>query len=257
MPPSTQPLVYLILGAAGSGRREVLADLAEGGLGEGAQAAVLLAEGEAADTKFDGKLPGLARWVWRDGFIFATLPPGASHVFLVANGRANPVDQIEAFKPWLETQGGELARVLCVVNCQLAEHHPPLLPWFEACIHFADVVLFTHRAGVANKWLSSFLAHFQGQFFPCLFESVKTGRVKNPALVLDPQARRMSHLFEKEPEWIFTDADGKEMDEQDEADDEDEVSVAPEEDPYLIRDAAGRRVKILPEIAKYLPPPSA
>jgi hypothetical protein len=50
------------------------------------------------------------------------------------------------------------------------------------------------REGVANKWLSDFRAHFDGQFYPCLFELVKGGRVKNPALVLDPLARRMSHL---------------------------------------------------------------
>ena len=34
-----KPLVYVILGAADSGRREVLCDLIEGGLGEDAQPA--------------------------------------------------------------------------------------------------------------------------------------------------------------------------------------------------------------------------
>ncbi len=260
MPSSAKPLVYLILGAAGSGRREALADLIGGGLSNEGRAAVLLAEGEAPDG-LDEQLPQLTRWTWSDGFILAQLPPGATHVFFVTHGRVNPVDQIEAFKPWLEAQGtpgslqtgGELARVICVVNCQLAEKNPPLLAWFEACVHFADMVLLTHREGVANKWLSEFLAHFQKQFYPCLFELVKAGRVKNPALVLDPQARRMSHLFDEEQEWIFRDGNGEEIDEQEETDDEDEVEASPEEDPYLTRDAAGRRVKLVPDVTKFLP----
>jgi hypothetical protein len=256
MPSSEKPLVYLILGAAGSGRREVLADLIDGGLGDGESAAVLLAADEPPDD-FDAKLPHLTRWTWNDGFILATLPADATRVFFVTHGRASPVDQIEAFKPWLEAQGGELARVICVLNCRLATQNPPLLAWFEACVHFADIVLLNRREDVPNKALSDFLAHFKAQFYPCLFELVKAGSVKNPALVLEPQARRMSHLFDEEQEWIFTHADGEEIDEQEETDDEDEVAAAPEEDPYLTRDAAGRRVKKVPDVGKYLPPPEA
>lgn len=244
-----QPLVYLILGAAGSGQREVIADLIEGGLGEGDKPAVLLASDEAASTQ-DPKLPGLSRWTWTGDAIEAALPPDATRVFFVAQGRADPVEQIEAFKPWLEAQGGELARVLCVVNCQLAEKNPPLLAWFEACIHFSDIVLLNRREGVANKWLSGFLAHFEGKFYPCLFEPLKAGRVKNPALVLDPQARRLSHWFDEEQDWVCTNSAGEEVDEDDET--EGEIEAQLEEDPYLARDAAGRRVKRIPDIAKFL-----
>ena len=49
----------------------------------------------------------------------------------------------------------ELARVLCVVNCQLAADHPPLLAWFEACVHFSDVVFFTNSAGVPGSSTTS------------------------------------------------------------------------------------------------------
>ena len=41
-------------------------------------------------------------------------------------------DQVEAFKGWIDTQGDEVARVLCVVDCRLAEKHPKLMAWFEA-----------------------------------------------------------------------------------------------------------------------------
>lgn len=246
-----QPLVYLILGAADSGRREVLADLIEGGMSEGDRPAVLLAEGEAT-SEADAKLPDLTLWTWADGTIDATLPPAATHVFFVTHGRRNPVDQIEGFKPWLAQQGGALARVLCVVSCQFAEKNPPLLPWFEACVHFSDVVLLHRRGGVTNKWLSGFLAHFQDKFYPCLFEMVKAGRVNNPPLLLDAQARRMSHYLDDEQDWIITDADGEAIDEDKVAEDEEEVQAAPEEDPYLAKDTAGRRSKRIPDIAKYL-----
>ncbi len=244
-------LVYLVLGAAGSGRREVLADLIEGGLAEGETAAVLLAAGEAPDA-VDARLPGLARWSWQDETIAGRLPAGPAAVFFVSDGRRNPVEQIEVFKPWLEAQGGELARVLCIVDCQRAEKNPPLLAWYEACVHFADVVLLNRRDGVENKWLSDFQTHFKKQFLPCLFELVKAGRLKNPALVLVPEARRMSHYFDAEQDWIFTDAEGDVIDEDEETEGDEEIEATPEEDPYFARDAAGRRVKKLPDIAKFL-----
>ncbi len=250
---SEKPQVYLILGAAGSGRREVLVDLIEGGLDDTDKSAVMLAEGEAA-SEFDAKLGTIARWRWiEEGAINALLPEGATHVFFVADGRANPVEQIEAFKPWLAGQGGELARVFCVVNCQLAEKHPPLAAWFEACIHFSDVVLLNRRDGVANKWMSDFQGYYKDQFYPCLFEFVKGGRVKNPALVLEPQALRLSHYFDEDQEWIITNEDGEEIDEDDDQEnDEEEVTAAPEVDPYFARDAAGRRAKRIPDITKYV-----
>jgi hypothetical protein len=82
---------------------------------------------------------------------------------------------------------------------------------------------------------------------------VRDGKVKNPALILEPQARRMSHLFDEEQDWIFTNAEGEEIDEQEESEDgEDEIEAKQEEDPYLVRRNGGRRVKELPDIAKYL-----
>lgn len=246
-----KPLVYLVLGSSGSGRREVIADLIEGGLAPDERAALLLAEDETADP-LDARLPTPERWSWQDDVIVADLPRDASHVFFVTSGRRNPVDQVEGFKTWLEAQGGEMGRVICVVNCQLVEKNPALLAWFEACVHFADVVLLNRREGVENKWVSDFLGHFQKLHYPCLFEPVKAGRVRNPALVLDPQARRMTHLFDDEQDWIFTNSRGEEIDEQEETEEDEDVTAAPEEDPYLARDAAGRRVKRLPDIAKFL-----
>lgn len=249
--PSEKPLVYLILGAAGSGRREVLADLIDGGLADEKVAVLLPADEPATET--DARLPAISRWTWTlAGSIEAALPAEATRIFFVTDGRRNPVDQLEAFKNWIELQPADLGRVICVINCQLVEKHSALRVWFEACVHFSDVALLNRREGVANKWLSDFRAFFDDKFVPCLFEFVKAGRIKNPALILEPQARRMTHIFDDELEWLVVDEDGEEEAEADAKDGEEEVEVAREEDPYFERDAAGRRALRLPEIAKYL-----
>jgi hypothetical protein len=234
-----------VLGAAGSGRREILADLIEGGLGEGDRPAVLVSQEEPADAA-DARLPGAGRWRMRpEAGIEAEFPGDATHVFILTDGRRNPVDQIEALKDWLAGQAAELARVVCVVDCRLGERNPRLFAWFEACIHFSDVVLLARREGVSNKWIGDFRREFESRFYPCLFEYVKEGRVGNPALVLAPVARRMSHVFD-EQEWIVED------DDEEEVEDGDEDEMKPEEDPYLERRMGGRRVKEIPDIRAFL-----
>jgi hypothetical protein len=180
------------------------------------------------------------------GIAFIDIPESATHVFIVADGASDPVDQLEALKEWLATATAELARVLCVVHCQLLEANPRLFPWYEACIHFSDVVLLNRREGVANKWVSDFQGRFEEKFYPCLFELVRGSGLKNPALVLAPQARRMSHAFD-EPEWV---AEGDE--EGEEQEDGEEVEVKQEIDPYFERRNGGRRVTELPRIAGFL-----
>ncbi len=254
-----KPLVYLILGAAGSGRREVVADLIEGGLAETDRAVVMLASNEAT-SEADARLGTVVRWTWADKQIDAARPDGATHVFFLTDGRANPVDQIEALKPWLAETGAELARVICVVNCRLAEQHPEMVAWYDACIHFSDIVLLNQRDGVANKWLSDFRRRYEDLFMPCLFEFVKGGRVKNPALLIEPQARRMSLYFDEEGslavlpdeiEYEITDEDGNPV-EADEKENEDDEDTGPEVDPYFALDAAGRRAKRIPDVAKFV-----
>lgn len=249
-----KPLVYLMLGAAGSGRREVLHDLIENGLDDADRPVVLLAEGEADATNEAASLPEVVRWSLGDGFVAAALPDEASHVFFVTDGYADPADQVEAFQNWLVASGGELARVICVVNCQLAEKNPKLAAWYDACVYFSDVVFLTRREGVTNKWLSDFQARYRDQFYPALIEMLKGGHVKNPALILAPEARRMTHVFDEEQEWIVTGEDGETIEDWEEGGgEEDEASVEAEQDPYLERHLGGRRVRELPDIATFLP----
>jgi len=227
-----KPLVYFILGVSGSGRRDVASELAA----------------VAGEVSRSARVLEVAGGVWPDW------PEGVSQVFLVADGRANPVDQVEALKPWLERQGAELARILCVVNCQLAASTPALLPWFDACVHFSDVVLLNRREGVENRWISDFQKRYGERFYPCLFEFVKKGQVANPLVVLEPQARRISQYFDESEEPIVegliieTDMPGRD----DEAEGEDGGTGSPAEDFYLARRAGGRRLHEIPDIAKYL-----
>ncbi|MDX2186570.1 MAG: hypothetical protein SFV32_06535 [Opitutaceae bacterium] len=255
-PESNSALLYLILGAAGSGRREVLADLIGEGLDQEDVPVVLFAESEV-ETPLDQKLGRVQRWRLSDGFLEVPAEhwQGATHVFLVLDGAKDPVDQIEAIKPWWQATGMELARVITVVDCTLASKHPPLLTWFDACIHFSDAVLLTRREGVPNKWLSDFQSRYKDQFLPCLFEFVKGGRVKNPPLILEPEARRVSHFFD-ETDWVVAGEDedleiGSE-DEDDGRETNEEVEVTEAVDPFLERRIGGRRVKELPDIRRYL-----
>lgn len=252
-----KPLVYVILGVVGSGRREILADLVEGGLGGEARPVVFLSDREPADPA-EARLGEVGRWTWNDGVIAAEVPAGATHLFFVTDGRSNPVDQVEALKPWIEGNGAELGRVVTVVHCSFAERHHEMLAWYDACIHFSDVALLNRREGVANKWLSDFRRRYEDAFIPCLFEFVKGGHVKNPALVLEPQPRRVSHYFEEDADWVVTGLESG-SDDEDEAVDgvDEEVEVTEAVDPYMALDAAGRRAKRIVDVAKLLPPASA
>jgi hypothetical protein len=244
--------VYFILGTPGSGRRAVVRDLIENGLAAEEKALVLLADREAADPA-DEKLAALAnaevrRWTWTEPALPQVEGLAGATVFFIADSLASPMDQLEALKPWLEEHGATLARVFCVVDCQLAEKQPVLRQWFDACIHFADVVFLTRREGLANKWLSDFIAHFKDQHFPCHFVQVKTkGDLTTPLVWLDPTARRVSQYFDEGESYVI---EGLETD--DEEDDEEDTGLLPPE-PYFVRLTSGRRDKELPDLRDYLP----
>src|SRR5690606_24285880 len=108
-------------------------------------------------------------------------------------------DFVEAFHAWLKDSGCELGRVLTVLDCELAIGQSHIFPWFDCCIHFSDVVLLAKREALSNRQIQDFLARYEEERYPALFERVKKGRVANPALVLAPQPRRISRIFD-EPE---------------------------------------------------------
>lgn len=263
-----RPLAYLLLGTRGSGRRALLADLVAEGLDPDDRPLTLLPATEPADP-LDERLGPVRRWSVEDSAIAvagAAEGPGlaaeCTHLFFVLDGRANPVDQIEQFRTWLYPQRFDFARAITVVDCALAQAHPALLAWFDACVHFSDVVLLAKREGVPNKWISDFQGRYQERFLPALFEFVKQGRVQNPARVLSPEARRMTHIFDDDvDEQLARDlAPEAEIDFGSEDDGESSEAGGPSEaeapgvDPYFERRIGGRRVLELPDVREFLPP---
>ncbi|HEY8994139.1 MAG TPA: hypothetical protein VIM71_05735 [Lacunisphaera sp.] len=246
--------VYFILGTPGSGRRAIVRDLIENGLTTDEKAVVLLSESEGSDPQ-NAKLAALPnaevrRWAWNGSELPAMELPAEATVFFMADPLASPIDQLEALKPWLESQGRELARIFCVVDCQLAEKHPVLRQWFDAIIHFADVVFLTRREGLANKWLSDFIKHYKDQRFPCHFVQVKSkGDLATPLVWLDPTARRLSQYFD---EGEIYEIEGLETDDEEDEDAEEAAGLLPPE-PYFVRQTSGRRDKELPDVREFLP----
>jgi hypothetical protein len=249
---ATVPSVYFILGTPGSGRRDLVRDLVENGLAAENRVVVLVATDEAADAA-EEKLAArprteVRRCAWdKDGLPAEKLPADAT-VFLLAAAAADPITQLEALKPWLEQRGAELARIITVVDCQFAQKHPPLLQWYDALLHFSDVALLTRRAGVENKWLSDFLKHFQERYLPTLFIQCKKGDLPNPALVLDPVARRLSQYFDEAEDLsdIVIETD------DDEEPEEGEDDGLPPPEAYFERLRNGHRAKPLPNLRDYL-----
>ena len=243
--------VYFILGTPGSGRRAIVRDLIENGLAPEDKALVLLAASEAADPA-DTKLSALPntevrRWQWTEPALPPVELPDGATVFFLADSQASPIDQLEALKPWLEEHGAGLARIFCMVDCSLAEKQPVLRQWFDACIHFADVVFLTRREGLANKWLSDFIKHYTGERFPCHFVQVKTkGPLATPLVWLDPTARRVSQYFDEGETYEI---EGLETDDED---DEADTGLLPPES-YFVRLTSGRREKEVPALRDYLP----
>lgn len=247
----SKPLVYLILGPVDSGRRAIVADLMANGLDDDDRPALLVSPGESPLPELAQKrLKGVSNLLtgeWTldhsQGRMEASVPEGATHVFFLSEGHSDPVEQLEALHAWLPTADAEMARVITVIDCKLGFEHPELKRWYDACVHFSDVVLLSRREGVPNQWMNEFSARFKKQHMPCLLEFVKKDEVQNPALVLEPQARRISMLFDDEEEWAKYD-DG-------ETDDLDGDDIMGGVDPYIQKLATGRRVKEIPDIGKY------
>jgi hypothetical protein len=246
-------MVYLLLGTPGSGRRQLLLDLIKNGTGLEDSIHVLLPPDEPPQAAEEvlSALPNVS--LSRSEALPTQLnEPIPQTCFYVASGHSNPVDVVEKWKEFLlQNQGRfELARILTVVHCQFLIENPSARPWYDACIHFSDVVLLNHREAAGNKWVADFQKEFEKKHYPCLFEWVKKGGVSNPARVLQPESRRLSLAFDF---WEDHPAIPPDLEVEIEGDDpdEDEEDAIPE-DPYFARMPGGRRRKKIPDIRGFL-----
>ena len=239
-----EPNVYLILGCATSGRRQVLYDLISDVATEDNPFTILRESGETLN-EWDEKMAGLPHVTIEtyDGEVasIATdqLNPHQQNIIL-SPGRENPVDQVEALMPLLEASGCELSRIITVIHCDLIEAHKHMQNWYDACIHFSDACLINRGLETSNKLVQDLTDRYLENHIPCLLVPTKKGRVSNPSLILEPQARRISHYFDLNDDWL------------EEEDEEDEDWEGPQEDPYMVKMVNGNREKWLPDIRKLL-----
>lgn len=250
------PEIYIWIGLPGSGRRKLLYDVTSTTRKPEDSTLFLFSKQEAdAETNFDG-LPqtttSLFDWSV-NGFEIENFPEEApSQIFWLLQGNANPVDQLETLKSWLVTRGWPLTRIITVVSARLIEEHPKLKAYYEACIHFSDMVLINQREGLPADWSRKFTQKYEKERYPCLFEAVKSNRVKNPSLVLDPLPRRLSQYFDSLEELEESEiANDYEWEEDNDFEEEDEDPIP--EDPFLARNQGGDRKFKIPDIRSIFP----
>lgn len=241
----SDPLIYFVFGIPNSGRREVIFDLIEGGIPKEEQVLYFRPDGEVASS-FDEQLEALENvsvvsWQLKNGKVHhGKLSAAPQKIIFLAPGTSDPADCAEALKQWSEHNQCRVARILTVLHCHFLSEQSAARPWFDACIHFSDIVLLNRREEAGNKWVKDFEAGFKKERCPARFIFVKKGRVTNPAEVLDPEARRVSLYFD---ELIPIEDD--EFEDEHQPDD-----LKP--DRYIERLESGQRAKPIPPITKFL-----
>ncbi|MDP0501727.1 MAG: hypothetical protein Q7P63_16660 [Verrucomicrobiota bacterium JB022] len=188
-----------------------------------------------------------------------TIPAGeeSEAAFLLPPLGDDPRDWLEAVRGWQEEFDLDLARIITIFDCPAVHDHPSLRQWYDACMHFSDVLLFSHRDAVEKKWVSELERDLQKHAYPFMVATLKkSGAVEGPSELLFPEARRLSQFFdEPEPLEAPTEYMGIEIvDETPEEvleeieDEEGEAEPQPGDaasDPYLARyDYGQRKIKI-------------
>jgi len=243
--PDQAPLVYLVYGISASGRRDVIFDLIEGGIDPKASVLYFRPEG-SEDSPIDERIQALSNvsvvpWKLSGAKVMhGKISAAPEKIIFLAPGTADPADVAEAIKNWTDHNHCEIARIITVVHSCFLMEQPAAQAWFDACIHFSDIVLLNRRETVDNKWVKHFEQRYTKERFPCRFILVKKGRVDNPAEVLDPVARRLSLYFD---ELIPIEEDEFEDEEQPE-------DTRP--DKYIERLESGHRACPIPDIGKLL-----
>jgi len=242
---SERPLVYLLYGIPDSERRSVLFDLIEGGLPSTEQVLYFRPKGEIS-SPFDEQIEALdnvnvVEWELAESKVkHGRINAAPEKIIFLSPGLADPAEVAEALKAWIDHNDCELGRIITVLNCGFLDREEKSKAWFDACIHFSDVVLLSRRESVDNKWVKDFETQYRKACYPCHIELVVKGKTRNPAAVLDPEARRISLYFD---ELIPI--------EEDEFDDEEQpADIKP--DPYIERNESGQRVRPVISISKLL-----
>ena len=252
--------IYIILGAGESNRTALVRFLTRNSLDPEVGPAILygvqeeLNENPEALSMLEAEpvveVRGLPRG-WAAAEDPLPPPPATGIVFFLTDGRANPVDELEALQAWMAAHELNLARIFTVVDCTLLQKEPGAGTWYDACIHFSDVVLLGNRTDVAKKWVQDYAKQLHRQALPCHIAYLKKGgTVDAPLELLFPEARRISLFFDPDDEQAIP------LPEVEIEGDIDEDAIDPRDpqsDPYLKRTDVGYRVKRLVDINRFLP----
>ena len=231
---TSSPKVYLILGFDDSGRRAILEDFIDSISTESTILYFRHKDEVASDS--DTLLENLKQvrtvsWSVENTKIkHDSITESPSSIFFLTPSSIDLADVMEALKGWLNKNECQLTRIITVVDCKSLSENDSMNSWYEAAIHFSDMVLLNRRESVNEKWIKDFISNKKKQFHPTRFELVKKNRVNNPIDVLDSQAYRTSLYFD---DLISI--------EEDEFED-----LLPEDkriDPYIERLQSGKRRK--------------
>lgn len=192
--------------------------------------------------------PAVVPAEWRVEEAEAT--PAETLQILLYAGRAFPAALLEELAGRSALGTLEVGRVTTLVHGPACRDSREADRWYEAAIHFSDLVLLDPRGtGVSEKWVRDFEERFRKQRFPCLFDRVKKDRPRHPAWLLDVQARRLSQAFEggEEPD------PGAEVviEEGVPVDDDEGAGELPATDPFLRRNAAGEFERFVPDLPAF------
>ena len=229
--------VYLILGSNDSGRRALLTDFVDSL--ESESSILYFKHRDEIINDYDSSLESLnavntALWSIEGSKIkHESISVSPSSIFFIAPASIDLADVMEGLKGWLSKNDCQLTRIITVIDCKSLCENNSQNSWYEAAVHFSDMVLLNRREGVSEKWIKDMVTKKKKQFHPTRFELMKKNRVNNPIDVLDTQAYRTSLYFD---DLIPI--------EEDEFED-----LLPEDrkiDPYIERLTNGKRQKPIP-----------
>ncbi len=244
--------LYIVVGTPDSGRREIVAQLLDGLPGEtfvyiardepDSAGEALLRANEAIEV-LDWHTDGVSVEI-KDA------EDAEDRVVFILDGKKNPVDQLELLAALAPRLQWSTKRIITVVDCRLAMREAAALAdYYQACVHFSDVVILNRREGLPPAFDRDFRKPFEAQCVPALFESTKKGRVANPDLILLPEARRITLAFDEDRD-VF---DEMVLDEDNLP--EEPFDIKLDTDKYFKRDDRGNRMISIPDIAGFLPAP--
>ena len=144
---------------------------------------------------------------------------------------SNEIDLAEQFEALLsltqENEDLKIGRILTFINSELLKTDSnDLRNWIDACAHFSDVMLFSHRENDNAGMISNLIERFKNKYYP--METHIIGNKKSPPLnrILTPIPLRVSHIFD--PKELL------------------EPEDSAENDPYLASQPNGKRIIPIP-----------